>query len=381
MRPARLSVIRRIPYKNTMTTQSRALITPYIDFWLVGGLSLLFLAVAMYSTDVAKLNMMTFIPIWAFWAAFAVNYPHFAHSYQLFYEDFIQRMRDPETPLKVKLRPFIAGVIAPALIVIYFVWCFFAQSPALLGYSVSAMYFFVGWHYVKQGYGILITLSVYKGIFYSDRSKKILTFNAYAAWMFAWIKNNQVISGHAFYDVQYHSMDLPKWMLTAATATLIISTLLSISAILKTWLTERKGISINGLVGYFCAIYMWVLLPYINPAFFVFVAFFHSLQYLPFVYKFKGSEVKKKLREELHEDHPKYFSYWPLAVFAIIGVTLGAVFMEIMPKQIDKSNADFFSQNFFIVSFLVFINVHHYFIDSSFWRRDNKRVQEYLFRS
>src|SRR5690606_31756814 len=98
------------------------------------------------------------------------------------------------------------------------IWCFFAQNPAMLGYSVSAMYFFVGWHYVKQGYGILITLSVYKGIFYSDRSKKILTFNAYAAWVYAWVKNNQLASAQFFYDIPHKSFDLPEWMLTAATA-------------------------------------------------------------------------------------------------------------------------------------------------------------------
>ncbi|HCM83854.1 MAG TPA: hypothetical protein PKW15_03150 [Alphaproteobacteria bacterium] len=365
-----------------MSTQSRALITPYIDFWLVGGFSLVFLAIAMFTTHVAKVNMMTFIPIWAFWAAFAVNYPHFAHSYQLFYEDFINRMKDPETPLKVKMRPFIAGVIVPVLIIGYFAWCYYSKDPAFLGYSIRAMYFFVGWHYVKQGYGILITLSVYKGIFYSDRSKKILTLNAYAAWMFAWLRSNQYVGTNFYYDVKHQSLGFPEWVITASLIILIITSLLTISAILKTWLAEKKGISINGLVGYFCGVYMWVVLPYINPAFFVFVAFFHSLQYLPFVYKFKGSEIKKKLKEELHEDHPKYFSYWPLAVFAIIGITLGASFMHIVPKQIDAVNAiPNFSRHFYIIAFLVFINVHHYFIDSSFWRRDNKRVQEYLFRS
>ena len=63
---------------------------------------------------------------------------------------------------------------------------------------------------------------------------------------------------------------------------------------------------------------------------------------------------------------------------------LGALFMDLIPAAIDKAVASdcvHFSRNYFIVSFLLFINIHHFFIDSAFWRRDNKDVQQFLFRA
>ena len=44
----------------------------------------------------------------------------------------------------------------------------------------------VGWHYVKQGYGILIVDSVQKRLMFSGRAKILLRANGYACWMVAW---------------------------------------------------------------------------------------------------------------------------------------------------------------------------------------------------
>lgn len=364
-----------------MSTQQRALVTPYIDFWLVGGFSLLFLATCVLTTYLAKVDMNTFIPVWAFWLAFVINYPHFAHSYQLFYEDFHLRLKDQTVAFKDKIRPAISGIVVPILLIAYFYWSYVTHDLVMLGNAVRVMYFFVGWHYVKQGYGILITLSVFKRVFYTPLTKAILTLNVYAVWAYAWIRSNASVARFIYYDVPNYSMEMPQWLIQGAAIFMIITSVIALGAILKTWLVDKKGICINGLVGYICSSYIWVVLPSINKSFFVFVAFFHSLQYMPFVYKFKSRELRHKIVDGgNHDDKGRLYAYWPLALFTLIGIVLGASFMHIIPKQIDKlSRIPDFTQNFFLVSFLVFINIHHYFIDSAFWRRGNKRVQEYLF--
>ena len=68
--------------------------------------------------------------------------------------------------------------------------------------------------------------------------------------------------------------------------------------------------------------------------------------------------------------------------FLVSALILGALFFEFMPKYLDRldliapgtmGNAPF------LAAFLLFINIHHYFIDNTIWRSDNEAVKKYLF--
>ena len=370
---------------------SRALVTPFLDFLMLGGLSFITMVavrVLMNSQDISNL-LTSRVPWWAYYAAFAVNYPHFAYSYQLFYKGFWRRVRDPATGLQTRLRMIVAGFIAPAVLAGYFTLCYFLNEPVKMGYGVAGMLFLVGWHYVKQGYGVLITLSVYGKIFYGKWQKRILFGNAYAVWLCAWIRSNVYSVSNNYFGIFWTTANLPHWMLVPAAVVAVVTSLLSAGVLLKVWRSDRKGISFNGVVGYVSAIYLWVMFPYGNIAFFYFVPFFHSLQYLGFVYKFKLGESSQK-SEAAAPDEPApaekkagWVRWVPMAAFGILGVLLGGGFMDIIPKQIDRlhnAGMAFMGGNFFLVAFLLFINIHHYFIDNAFWRRDNAEVQRYLFR-
>ncbi len=359
----------------------RVLVSRYADFWLMGGLSIVFLGGVWVLTSMYHFNITPQIAWTAYYAAFVVNFPHFAYSYQLFYKGFGERLLSPETSRMSKLRMMIAGVIVPVLLLDYFAWSYATENARLLGYAVQAMYFFVGWHYVKQGYGALITLSVYRGIFYSAWEKRILYGNAYAVWLFAWIKLNSIMKdSNLYYDIRYFILDLPDWVLLLATAAVCISTVMMVGVFLKSLILDKKKISVSGVTGYICASYLWTMLPYINPAFFISVAFFHSLQYLPFVFKYKASEFKKTAGAQ----QKNLKRYAGVLVFIVLGIILGGGFLRIFPDQMDMLHREwrpFFSQSFFAVMFSLFINIHHYFIDSAFWRRDNRQVQDFLFKA
>jgi hypothetical protein len=69
-----------------------------------------------------------------------------------------------------------------------------------------------------------------------------------------------------------------------------------------------------------------------------------------------------------------------------MGVALGGLFMNLFPKELDSALRDQYIEmsltpNFMLVCFLLFINIHHFFIDSAYWRRDNKDVQQHLFKA
>ena len=183
-----------------MTTASpqprRALLNPQADFWLLSGLSILGLIVISLLTSAGDNNApWSQQIIWLFGiASFIVNQPHFAYSYQLFYGDFSSVFSNPQAPRAYKLRFFIAGVAVPVLLLMFIIFIGVTHSTYLLGCGLYAFMFLSGWHYVKQGYGVLITTSVYKAVFYSLWQKRILYANAYFLWLYAWVRLNDFAS-------------------------------------------------------------------------------------------------------------------------------------------------------------------------------------------
>ena len=373
---------------------ARALVSPAADFWLVGGagiiMFLIFVAIWHQWPDQGE-NFKYKASVLATYTAFFVNFPHFAYSYLLFYPGYADRLTGTETTLVSKIRLFIAGILVPFAMLVFFVHAFHAEGTKLLGWGVIAMVFTVGWHYVKQGYGVLITLSVYKSVFYTEWEKRALYVNGYMVWIYTWCRTNSNTGVQPYYDITYDVTAYPEWLVTGTLVLSLVSTAIAGGVLLKHWLYDKKGISANGVLGYFASIYLWVMLPYMNDGFYVFIPLFHSLQYLPFVYKYKKSEFTRQLHAP--EGDPKKTrrrAFTWITVFTAAGVALGALFFKFIPEYIDAHpwavssntiqllNLD---PQFFIIAFIVFINVHHFFIDSAFWRRDNTKVQQYLFRA
>jgi hypothetical protein len=388
--------------KASGAAQARALVNPAADFLLVGGAGILtfFMCVAMYYMrpyfdpwfhKLAPGVSLSFnASVIAAYLAFAVNFPHFAYSYLLFYPGYFNRLTGTETTLMSKIRLSIAGILVPLAMAVYFAYAFQQQDSKFLGWGVKAMVFTVGWHYVKQGYGVLITLSLYKSVFYNEWEKRILYVNGYLVWIYTWCRTNSNAGVQAYYDIEYHVSGYPEWLVNGTFAICMISTAAAAAVLIKHWLRDRKGISTNGVLGYFAAIYLWVLLPYMNDDFYMFIPLFHSLQYFPFVYKYKKSEFTRDLHAP--QGDPKATrqrAFFWAGLFTLAGFALGALFFNIIPNYMDVHPWIFgdptkfieLDANFFIIAFIVFINVHHFFIDSAFWRRDNAKVQQYLFRA
>jgi hypothetical protein len=357
----------------------RALVHPLVDFWLLGGLSILVLGVIWLLQGQTDLKLNFKIPLWAYSLSFAVNYPHFAYSYQLFYDGYWQRLTGTETTMTSRLRLAIAGLAVPLIMIAVFYYAYVAKDVKILSYGVNAMMFFVGWHYVKQGYGVLITTSVYKSVFYAEWQKRILWGNAYILWIYSWLRANKVLARHSFHDLDYYTFDVPDALLDIGAAVAFGSTAATLFVFAWVYFKEKKPLSFTGIFGYACAIYLWLVAPLAVPAFFYLVPFFHSLQYLPFVYKVKKSAL-------LTSGQVTIGKITRVGLFAFMGVALGGLFMNLFPKELDSALRDQYIEmsltpNFMLVCFLLFINIHHFFIDSAYWRRDNKDVQQHLFKA
>jgi hypothetical protein len=126
------------------------------EFMLMGGASIVVCLACWAFTDKSA-SVLTMSQL-AFSLAFVMNHPHFLSSYVLLYKDFRKNI------LK-KPKYFWAGIVSPLLLGGYLIYCLVAGNGEWMGQAVNAMFFLVGWHYVKQVFGCVIVTSVRRKMF------------------------------------------------------------------------------------------------------------------------------------------------------------------------------------------------------------------------
>ena len=208
----------------TAATRPGYLFGPVFDFLTLGGLSIFVCgAIAiLLPRGIPSAQQAVLVTI----LMTAINQPHFAHSYQMFYRNFREKAFGASYPAALRMRYIIAGLVVPAVLLAFLAGASLAGNARLLAYGANVMFFLVGWHYVKQGYGILIVDSVQKRIMFSDNAKTILRANGYACWMVAWLALNHAIAARNFYiSLTYFSLPIPTWIYQSAIAVLAVTSL------------------------------------------------------------------------------------------------------------------------------------------------------------
>ena len=355
---------------------------PLIDFLMAGGASIL-VAVPVFwlIRDKAAIKPT------ALWLGVVisvfVNYPHFAHSYQLLYGGIWQRIFGPDTTRKVALKYTWAGFVAPTLIAAFLIGAYLFGDMRVLGYAANAVMFSVGWHYVKQGYGVITVLSAIRRIYFSGVEKKLLLLNGYTVWICSWMALNVAMHEQDMYGVKYFTLRLPPLAITVGYGAVVLTTAALVVALVHRVAVRKQPVSWNGIVGYVCSLYLWVIAFYADPIFTVFVPAFHSLQYLLFVWRY---EVNKAHADVAADGVAPSAGQRPVmmrvARFVLVGVVLGFIGFMALPTALEASfapNQALWGPTVFLFILISFINLHHYFIDNVIWRRDNEDVRRFLF--
>ena len=362
----------------------RYLIGPVADFWCFGGSALVILPLLMliptahYAAGIAA--MAIFVPHF-------INNPHFAHSYQIFYRGFAAKAFHGSLGRTMQARYLFAGVIAPLALAMFFAVALAQGNLRLLALAGNAMGLFVGWHYVKQGYGLLMVDCALKRRFFGDSEKKLLLLNSYAVWIASWMQLNQAMARTELWGIAYFSFAIPAWLLNAAAAVAATTTLATVAMVIAR--RRAKGaLPGNGVIAYFVSLYLWLALIRINPLWVAVVPVLHSLQYLAVVWRFQYNY------EAAHLGHAGYKTgslsrqifggraLGHLAVFSLAGGVLGFAGFWFLPSVFEIAiphDRGLFGGAVFLFVFWVFINVHHYFMDNVMWRRDNTDTKLYLF--
>jgi hypothetical protein len=239
------------------------------------------------------------------------------------------------------------------------------------------MFLLVGWHYVKQGFGVVSVLSGRRGVSFGAWERRALLAHCYAGWAYAW--SSPFDPGRVVEEkgVAYATLPHPAWLEPATLGIFLLSALVLGLTLLLKW--RREGaLALGPLVGFLVSVWLWTVFSGIDPLFMYLIPALHSLQYLYFVWLLKRNQARA------HEGPPT-FGRPPstvLGAWLCASIVLGVVLLHWLPGTLDAALVDERVARFselgatpYFAAIFAFVNLHHYFMDAALWRRENAEMQ------
>jgi hypothetical protein len=348
-----------------------------LEFLLVGGATLVLFPVAWLLRRTLGLDASDYAVGFAtFYGAYVVNDPHFSVTYLLFYRDAKARALDRGLGLSQRARYVVAGLVVPAALVVWAIVALATRSAQSIGWMVQLMFLLVGWHYAKQGFGVLTVLSARRGVRVTARERAVILGQCFTGWAFAWA--NPAVAAGEFEEkgVVYWAPAHPRWLELAAGAALAVSTIALVHVLVAKWRREGRTIPLAPLSGFLITIWSWTIFSSIDPLVQYVIPALHSVQYLYFVWLMKTNEARE-------QEGPPSFGR-PVAVrvgaLAVSALALGWFLFHGAPGVLDGifvgrphrgEIAGPLGATPFFAAIFVIVNVHHYFMDNVLWRREN----------
>jgi hypothetical protein len=294
----------------------------------------------------------------------------------LFYKDAKRRaFGDVWSPAQ-RLRYLFAGLFVPLALGGWAGIALATSSARTLGLLIQLMFLLVGWHYVKQGFGVLTVLSARRHVRFSPLERKVFLAHCFAGWAYAWASPFDPGRESEEKGVVYTSLAHPPGLELATKLIFFLSTLVLIWVLARKWRTERRLPPLGPLSGFLVSVWLWTIYSSVDPLMVYVIPALHSVQYLYFVWLLKRSEA-------IEEEGPPWFGR-PLAVrlgiLAASTLGLGFILFHGAPALLDGAlvlesaanpeTAELGPTPYFAAIF-AFVNIHHYFMDSVIWRREN----------
>jgi hypothetical protein len=373
-----------------------ALTTRFLDFWLLGGASLVVWLV-MFSVEGFRTNWAVdqhFNNLTATAASLSllVNYPHFLASYRLAYTrgtSFIlmhwwQLIAVPLLLIGLFAVAFVSFDVRVEAVPWLWGWAqavspYGANEQVLIGPRVGDVLFTlgfnlmiltIGWHYTKQVFGCMMVYAHYDRYRITPTQRTLLRRALLSVWGMVFIYTNLAGDFSTFAGFSYSSLDLPDVLGPLSQFAVLAG--FGLVGYYVFYLNYRTGgglPSANVIVPFVALYVWWMPLTRQSDFYFLMVPLFHSLQYLPFVYRVEDARLRGA-------SHPQVRA--TLLVFGI--VLAGWSAFEFVPNAVDGAFGTFeaWGMFFFFTATMLFINIHHYFIDNVIWRLRDPEVRAQL---
>jgi hypothetical protein len=352
------------------------------EFLLTGGATLLLIPFAYWYRQAAGLERSEYIVSYAaFYAAYVINDPHFAVSYLLFYKNAGVRARGIEFRGAQQVRYLIAGFVVPIVLVGWICAALIQQSAAIMGGMIQLMFFLVGWHYVKQGFGVLVVLSARRNIYFSAWERFVILAHCFSGWAYAWTSPRELGGTYEESGVVYTALRHPAGLETVWGTAFALSTIALVAVLVLRWKNRAPFPPLAASCGFLMSVWLWTIYSSFDPLIAYVIPGLHSLQYWYFVYLLKRNEARADARTEVLGASV----YRRLGLFFASSVGLGWLAFNGVPGFLDEHlvattasmgpdpevSTVTLGVTPYVAAFGTFINIHHYFLDHVIWRREN----------
>ncbi len=358
-----------------------ALTHRFADFWMLGGASLvvwlLFTLSGPFRGHVGAIDRY-YLMIGGLFGALALlcNHPHFMVSYAIAYRQGGSFMKRHWFPL-VAVPLFLIGAFSLAYFdfesgILDGIGHYRALGSEILSLGLWLMYLTVGWHYSKQVFGCMMVYAKYDRYPLTPAQRRWIRWSLFSvAWVYG-IGLAIDSSGIQLFGIGVAPFGLPPIMgriTLLVCATLVLGVLTRV--VYRNWKVHRVLPSACFLVPWVAFHAWWIPIPSLTPLEFYAgaVPFFHSLQYLPFAYQREARSIPVR----------RYYlkATLKLALLFMVGFCAFDLVPNLLDSTLDTPGK--FRAWFFLIAAAVFINVHHFFIDSVCWKLEDQGVREALF--
>lgn len=388
--------------ENTPALTRRSLISPGIDFLLLGGASLLVWALMtalrlLFSQEEAAPHFFHIMLAFS-WLSIVCNNPHFLISYRFGYgrgKDFI--FSNWKALIAVPVAMLIIFTVAyffffsdiHSLAIVGWINNVFSSMSIgyrigevpnlgieLMGLAIRIMYITTGWHYAKQAFGCIMVYGHYHHYPISKAQRLLLKCSLFsvAIYNFFFISNytsSQSGSMTAFINIPMSTISFPEITEVVTLWLVVLSGLLVVIGVFYQNYKRFDKLPSSAILAPWLALHFWwIPLFGFMDFFFLAVPFFHGLQYLLFAYQLEAPEKEWNTKKKIGV----------MALKAFLLMLVGFLAFDYVPRTLDSvfSTDSNLRIVFFFVAIPVFINIHHFFIDSVVWRFSDETIRKKL---
>jgi len=363
----------------------RSRLSSTVEFLVVGGAGVVLFPVLWLLRKVVGLDSAELaVGFLMFHGAHLINDPHFSVTYLLFYKNLKQRAFGTAFTRQQRARYLVAGFVVPLALAAWLTVALSSASARSLGALIQLMFLLVGWHYVKQGFGVLTVLSARRGVRYSAFERRAILAHCFAGWAYAWASPATPAALAEEKGVLYLSLAHPLVLERITLLAFAVSAVLLAAVLYRKWRREGRLPPLAPLTGLLVSIWLWsvyssadALMVYVIPA-------LHSVQYLYFVWLLTRNQARAA--EAAPFFGPK--TSHRLAFLAASSLALGWLLFHGSPEVLDgarlvahrnaRQRLGDLGPTPYFAAFFAFVNIHHYFMDNVIWRRENPETQRLL---
>lgn len=321
---------------------------PAVDLCCAGGLSLLAFGAAMMSpwyseSGLALPNALVF----AGFLQWIINWPHFsATSFRL--------LSHAENRREFPLTTFVIPTLVGTGILSSLYW-----SETVAPYFIKFFMLWSPYHFTAQSLGISLLYARRAGYGISMNERRALSAFLYGTFLVSTARAEVSVTAQSYYGITYPGLGVPSELVTILSTVMYGGGALFLLFALLRFL--KKGETLPGIIVIVAAAqFVWFVVGYYSPSFYVFVPAFHSLQYLLIAWVM-----------ELKENRSGRGDGKVTAVWSLINFLGGASLFWALPKVVHALGVP---QELAAAVLISGVQIHHFFVDGVIWKLRNPRV-------